>query len=134
MASTFNLEIITPQRQFFTGNVEMIIIKTPQGEMGVLHGHIPMVVAIESGPIRILQDGKWLEAALSEGFIEVKQEKAIILADTAEWPEEIDVNRAKAAKERAEERLQRQLSRIEHLRSQAALARALARLKVTKHK
>ncbi|MCX7709403.1 MAG: F0F1 ATP synthase subunit epsilon [Clostridia bacterium] len=132
MASTFSLEIVTPERKFFSGEVEMVILKTPEGEMGILRGHMPMVVAVAIGPLKIKVDGEWKEAVLTEGFMEVKQDKTVILTDTAEWPEEIDVNRAKAAKERAEERLHRQLSQIEYYRSQAALARALARLKVTK--
>lgn len=128
--ATFYLEIVTPERKFFSEDVEMVILKTPEGEMGILQGHIPMVVALGIGPIKIKKDGKWQEAFLSEGFLEVEQNKTIILADTAEWPEEIDENRAKEAKERAEERLKRQLSQIEHIRSQAALARAMARLRV----
>jgi len=132
MASTFNLEIITPERKFFSEPVEMVILKTPQGEMGILPGHMPMVIAVSVGPIKILKDGEWLEAVLTEGFMEVKQDNTVILTDTAEWPHEIDIRRAQAAKERAEERLHRQLNRVEYMRSQAAMARALARLKVTK--
>ena len=132
MAATFNLEIVTPERKFFSGEIEMVILKTPEGEMGILQGHTPMVVAVAIGPIKIKKDGEWLEAALTEGFMEVKQDRTVILTDTAEWPNEIDINRAKEAKERAEERLNRQLSQVEYIRSQAALARALARLKVSK--
>ncbi|KNY28507.1 F0F1 ATP synthase subunit epsilon [Pseudobacteroides cellulosolvens] len=132
MASMFKLEIATPDRKFFSGEVEMVVLKTPEGEMGVLKDHAPTVVAIAIGPIRILQNGEWLEAFLSEGFMEITKEKTVILCDTAEWPNEIDVNRAKAAKDRAEERLQRQLSQMEYIRSRTALARAMARLKVTK--
>lgn len=132
MAMTFYLEIVTPDRNFFSGDVEMLIVKTPEGEMGVLGGHVPMVVAIAIGPIKIKKDGEWLEAFLSEGFMEIKQEKTIVLADTAEWPDEIDINRARAAEERARERLQRQLSQVEYIRSQAALQRAVSRLKVTR--
>lgn len=131
MASTFYLEIVTPDRKFISGDVEELIVKTPEGEMGVLSGHMPMVVAIAIGPVRIKKDGEWLEAVLSEGFMEVLQDKTIILADTAEWPNEIDINRARAAEERARERLQSKLSRVEYMRSQAALQRALSRLKVT---
>lgn len=131
MASTFYLEIVTPDRKFISGNVEELIVKTPEGEMGVLSGHMPMVVAIAIGPARIKMNGEWLEAVLSEGFMEVLQNETIILADTAEWPNEIDINRARAAEERARERLQSKLSRIEYVRSQAALNRALSRLKVT---
>jgi F-type H+-transporting ATPase subunit epsilon len=133
MASTFNLEILTPERDFFSGEVEMVIVKTPDGEMGILQGHVPMVVGIAVGPVKIKKDDKWMEAVLTEGFLKVTQEKTIIFTDTAEWPEEIDLNRAKAAKARAEEKLQAQLSQIEFARARAALSRAMARLNVTKH-
>ncbi|MFZ5986118.1 MAG: F0F1 ATP synthase subunit epsilon [Bacillota bacterium] len=132
MSSTFYIEILTPERKFFWGDIETIIVKTPLGEMGILKGHIPMVVVIDIGLVKIKKDGKWFEAVLSEGFMEVKQDKAIILVDTAEWPDEIDVNRAKAAKERASERLLRKLNKTEYVQSKAALARAMARLKVNK--
>ncbi|MCX7842466.1 MAG: F0F1 ATP synthase subunit epsilon [Clostridia bacterium] len=133
MAETFELEIVTPDRKFFNDQVEMVILRTPEGEMGIMQGHIPMVVAVDIGPIRIKKDGEWREAVISEGFMEIKQEKTVILADTAEWPEEIDINRARAARERAQERLQSKLSYIEYVRSQTALSRALARLKVSGH-
>ncbi|MDP4180152.1 MAG: ATP synthase F1 subunit epsilon [Bacillota bacterium] len=133
MASTFKLEIATPDRRFFSGDVEMVILKTPDGEMGILKDHAPSVVAVDIGPIKILQDGEWLEAVLNEGFMEITKEKTVILSDTAEWPNEIDVNRANAAKDRAEERLQRQLAQMEFARSRAALARAMTRLKVSKN-
>ncbi len=132
MASNFYLEIVTPERKFFSDEVEMVILRTPEGEMGILEGHVPMVVAVDIGPVKIKKNGEWQEAVLTEGFMEVKQNKTIILTDTAEWPSEIDVNRAKAAKQRAEERLQRQISQIEYSRSKAALSRALARLRVAK--
>jgi F-type H+-transporting ATPase subunit epsilon len=131
MANTFNLEIVTPDRKFFSGEVEMIVLKTPEGEIGILKDHMPMVVAVAIGPIRIQKDGDWLEAVLSEGFMKIMQDKTVILVDTAEWPNEIDINRAKAAQERAKERLQSQLSRVEYMRTQAALQRAFTRLQVS---
>jgi len=132
MAPAFNLEIVTPERNFFSGDVEMLIIRTPDGEMGILPGHIPMVVAVAVGSIRILQNGEWLHAAVSEGFSEIKRDQTVMIVDAAEWPHEIDVKRAEAAKERALERLNTKLSRVEYMRTQAALSRAMARLKVTK--
>lgn len=132
MANTFFLEIVVPDRKFFSDDVEELIVKTPEGEMGVLANHTPIVVAISIGPAKILKDGQWLEIFLSEGFMEILNNKAIILADTAEWPEEIDINRAKAAEERARERLQNKLSHAEYMSSQAALSRAMSRLKVTR--
>jgi len=132
VSSTFYLEIVTPDRKFFSGEVESLILTTLDGEMGILRGHIPMVAAVDSGPVRIRHNGEWLVAAVSPGFIQVKGDKCIMLVDTAEWPHEIDINRALAAKRRAEERLHQRRSQVEYLRSQAALSRALARLKVTK--
>ena len=132
MSSMFNLEIVTPERKFFSGEVETVVLQTPDGEIGILKGHMPMVIAVAIGPVRIKKNGEWIEAVLTEGFMEIKQDITVILTDTAEWPYEIDINRAKAAMQRAEERLQRQATHIEYMRSQAALARALARLKVTK--
>lgn len=132
MASTFNLEIVTPDRRFFSGEVETVVLKTIEGEVGILKGHAQMVIAIAIGPMRIKKDGEWLDAVLSEGFMEIKLDKTIILVDSAEWPNEIDINRAKAAKERAEEKIQREKDNLEMIRSRAALARAIARLRITK--
>lgn len=129
--STFHLEVITPERKFYSGEAESIVFKTVDGEIGVLAKHAPTVVAVSVGPLKINADGKWIEAVVTDGFAEIMPDKVILLTDTAEYPEEIDINRAKAAKQRAEERLQRQLSNIEYTRSKAALARAMARLKAT---
>lgn len=131
MAPTFKLEIVTPERVFFSEDVEMLVVKTPQGEMGVLAGHIPLVAAVAVGSCRIKRtNGEWAEAVLTEGFLEVKQAKTIVFTDTAEWPQEIDSHRAEAARKRAEERLAMKQSEQEYVRSHAALARAMARLKV----
>jgi F-type H+-transporting ATPase subunit epsilon len=132
MSSELFLEIITPSRLFFSGEVEIIVFETPEGQIGILKNHSPVVCHVIAGEIRIKQNERWMSAAVTDGFIEVIDNEARIFADTAEWPNEIDVNRALAAKQRAEERLQSQLSRQEYLRSQAALSRALARLKVKK--
>lgn len=132
MGNTFYLEIITPDRRFFSGDVETVILRTPEGEIGILKNHMPIVVAVDIGPVRIKKDGDWLEAVLTEGFMEVAGNKAVILVDTAEWPAEIDLNRANAAKERAQERLHSKIAHIEYARSQAALTRALMRIKMKK--
>lgn len=129
MSHTFYLEILSPGRKFYEGNVESLVVPGVTGYEGILAGHMPVVISLKEGEIQIKENGKWRTAVTSGGFIEVEQEKAILLSDAVEWPEEIDINRAKAAKERAEERLRQKLSQIEYLRSKAALARALARLK-----
>jgi F-type H+-transporting ATPase subunit epsilon len=128
MSDTFYIEILTPDRKFFWGDVESLVVNTPSGEIGILKDHMPIVTLIDIGHIRIKKDNNWIEAVLGQGFMEVKQNRAIILVDTAEWPDEIDINRAKAAKDRAQERILRQASQTEYIQSKAALARAMARL------
>jgi F-type H+-transporting ATPase subunit epsilon len=130
MPDMVNLEIITPTKTFFSGDVESLVITTPEGEIGVLSKHMPLVTVVSIGEIRIKINGEWREAAVSEGFMKIEHDKTIIFVDTAEWPEEIDTNRALAAAERARERLQGKLSRIEYTSSSAALQRAMSRLKV----
>ena len=129
----FFLEIVTPEKTFFRDNVKQVIVATPDGRRGVLVNHIPMVLSIASDQIKIQKaDDSWLSASIGSGFMEITRKNSIILVDSAEWPEEIDINRAREAKMRAEERLHKKLSHREYIQSQAALARALARLKVTK--
>jgi len=130
LAHEFYLEIITPERKFFQGEVEMVVVPGLDGELGILRGHVPMVTALDVGMVRIKQNNEWKEAAVSEGFMEVRPDETIILAQAAEWPEEIDVNRALAAKERAEERLRQRRSMKEYVQSKTSLARALTRLRI----
>ena len=122
------LEIVTPESKFFEENVEMIVVKGLNGDIGILKDHEPYITPLAIGRIKIKQNGKFKIAALSQGYIEVTEEKATILADTAEWPEEIDVKRAEAAKERAERRLQEKSENLDVLRAEIALKKALLRL------
>lgn len=130
MASTFYLEMVSPQDIFFSGNAQQIILPGLDGAYGVLPNHEPMVTAIMAGIVRF-QDGEgaWHEAVVSDGCVEVMPERVILLAATIERPEDIDKNRALAAKRRAEERLRQKQSQQEYYQTQAALSRALARLK-----
>jgi F-type H+-transporting ATPase subunit epsilon len=128
--NTFHLEIVVPDKAFYSEEVQELIIKTPDGEIGILQGHIPMVVAVSIGFIKIKKDDKWLNAFVSEGFMEVTGDKTVVLTDSAEWPDEIDVERAKAAEERARKRLSTRLDYKEHISSEAALQRAISRQKV----
>ena len=118
-ASTFYLEIITPERQFYIGPAEALVFP----------GHEPAVTAVEPGELRYKVDGKWEPAAVGAGFVEIKPDYVILLVGFAEHPEEIDRKRAEAARERAEERLRQKQSIHEYYHSKAALARAMARLK-----
>lgn len=128
MEKTFQLEIITPERQFYTGPVESLVLPALDGEYGVLPSHEPVVTAVEPGEARFKVDGVWHNAIVTQGFAEITSEYVVVLVATAEKPEEIDEARARRAKERAEERLRQHESRREYFRSKAALARANARL------
>lgn len=134
VAVQLRLEISTPEKDFYSGEVESLIITTTEGEMGVLPNHMLMVVALDIAPIRFKTEDGWHEAALSGGFAQIKGNMVLVLADSAEWPEEIEVHRVLEAKQRAEERLQSHLSEVEYLRSQVALRRAMTRLNVAKRK
>lgn len=132
MAGTFMLEIITPNRQFYVGPAEAMVLPILDGQYGVLPGHEPVVTAIEPGELKFKVDGVWQTAAVSTGFAEIMPDYAILLVAAAEKPEEIDLRRAEEAKERAEERLRQKRSVQEYHSSEAALARAMARLKTVK--
>ena len=128
----FHLEVVTPDRQFYIGDADSLVLPAIDGYMGVEAGHEPVVTAIEPGQLRYKTQGKWEPAAVGAGFVEVKPDHVVLLAGFAEHPEEIDRKRAEAAKERAEERLRQKLSMRDYYNSKAALARALARLKAAK--
>jgi F-type H+-transporting ATPase subunit epsilon len=128
---TFHLEVITPYRKFYEGDVEEIIVTTTTGQIGILKDHIPLTTPIaHAGTLQIKKDGEWKEAFISGGFMEVRRDGVTILSSAAEWPEEIDIARAQAAKERAEEKLRQKKSKQEYIAAEAALKRALMRLKI----
>lgn len=133
MYKTFFIEMITPERTFFKGDIEMLVVETEGGEMGILAGHLPIASVVKTGGIRFLHKGKWKEAANSEGFLEVRPDETILLAQTMEWPEEIEINRVRESIEREEEVLRQSKSLKEYQLSKASLARAFARLKVRSH-
>ena len=128
-----NLEIVTPDRKFFSANVRGVLLKGPEGLFEILPRHTEYVAAIVPSVVKILtQEGDKL-AFLSSGFVEVKKGKATIVTDTAEWPEEIDINRAANAQHRAEERLS-QKGTMDIDRARLSLVRALARQKAGQNK
>lgn len=129
MANTFQLEIITPTRVFYSGPAEDLIMPVLDGLYGVQAGHEPVVTALEPGELQFRVNGEWHKAAVTTGFAEVLPEKTILLAAAVERSEEIDLKRAEAAKARAEERLRQKRSMQEYYQSQAALSRATARLR-----
>jgi len=127
MAEKFKLTIVTPDREFFNEDVEMVEFNTTEGEIGIYKGHIPLTVIVKPGILTITQGETIRNAALHAGFVQILPEEVTILAEIIEWPGEIDEERAKAARERAESRLHGS-GDIDVVRAEAALMRAIARI------
>jgi F-type H+-transporting ATPase subunit epsilon len=128
----FQLEIITPSTIVFKDEATSL---TAPGELGgfqILYDHAPFLSSLEVGEIKVKdKNGKDTRYATSGGFVEVKENHVVVLADSAESASEIDVDRAKAAKARAEERLHAQQDNIDMMRAEASLARAMNRLRIS---
>ncbi len=131
--NTFKLRVISPDRIFYEGEAVMLELNTTEGEIGVYKNHMPMTYIIEPGVMTITEPEGKKEAALHSGFIQILQEEITVLAETVEWPEEIDENRAKEAQIRAERRLAMQDPNINLQRAEMALHRALIRQEVKEH-
>ena len=125
---TFKLLINTPERAFYEGEASMVELTTTEGQIGVYADHVPTTAVVVPGVLSIHEADNIKKAALHGGIIEILQDKITILAEVAEWPDEIDVNRANEAKKRAESRIQSKASDLDLVRAEAALKRALARL------
>ncbi len=130
MAGTFRVEIVTPYRVFFTGTAESVVFRSVDGDFELLADHEPVVAPVEIAPIRILTDGTWKTAAVTEGFIEMEGNMLTMLVGAALWPEEIDVERVERALKRAKDRLQGSPVDWEKARSTKAVKRANVRLAV----
>ncbi len=130
MAKTQRLDIVTPEKVVFSEEVDFVVAPGVDGELGFLPEHAPLVSALKIGELRVQQGGKDFKFAVSGGFVEVKNSRVVVLADAAERADEIDVERAQAAKERAEQRLSAQSGDIDVVRAELALKRALTRIKV----
>ncbi|SDO63184.1 F-type H+-transporting ATPase subunit epsilon [Paenibacillus sp. yr247] len=131
--STFLLEIVTPERKVYAEQVNMVSVKGVEGELGILPNHIPLVTPLKIASITVKKQGSKDEIiAVNGGFMEVRKDKVVILAESAELPEQIDIDRAKAAKERAEKRLaETKQENVDFKRAEAALQRALNRINVS---
>ena len=127
------LDIVTPEKKFFSGQVENVYLPVTEGELGILPGHVPLVTGINPGELRYLVDGKVEELAIGAGFVEVTQEKVTVLTDLAVTDAEIDEAKVEEAMKRAEE----SLSNIDHSENaeevaalQTAISRSMAQLKL----
>ena len=131
----FRLEVISPERIFYSGDVEMLELTTTEVEIGIYADHIPLTTIIAPGVMTITETGSQLkQAAVLEGFMEITQEKVTVMAQSCEWPEEIDTNRAQEARARAERRLKSSDANINMSRAELALRKSLIRLEVAENK
>ena len=131
--SKFYLKVISSNRIFYEGFCTCLIIPSVDGEKAIMAHHEEVIVAVDNGEMRMQKEegGEWSYAVLGKGFCMAANNRVTVLADTVERPEEVDVNRAKEALERAQERLRQKQSIQEYHMTQAAMARALTRLKET---
>lgn len=129
--STFLVEIVTPERKVYAETANMVSVTGIEGELGILPNHIPLVTPLRIAPVVIKRDGKVDVIAVGGGFIEVRKDKIVILAESAELATNIDVNRAEAAKERAQQRLAAKRDEVDYRRAELSLQRAMNRINVT---
>lgn len=135
MAASFSLSVVTPEKVFFDGETTQIIVRTTDGDIGVLANHTSLVADLPSGPLKVKQeDGSWRIAAISTGLLKVGGNKVSILANAVEWADEIDVEWAKRSEEDARRRLQEKQDKHELDLAELKLMRALNRISVSSMK
>ena len=134
MANTFQLEIVTPVKLMVRDAAEEAQIPGLSGYLGILPGHAPLITELAVGVITYKASGVTHTLSVAWGFMEVLQDKVTILAETAERPQEIDVERAQKAKDRADQRLKSNDPKVDYTRAEDALHRAETRLNVAKEK
>lgn len=126
----FRLEIIAPDRVFYSNDVYMVEYNTVEGQVGVYADHIPMTQILAPGRLTIMERNEERQAALLSGFVEITPEKLTILAEAVEWPKDIDIDRAREAKIRAERRIDARQGGTDIKRAELALKRAIIRLDI----
>ena len=125
----FKLQILTPDKLFFDGETDNVIVRTTVGDKGILARHEEYVAALPIGKLKVRINGNFRTAAVSEGTVKVSKDKTVILVQSCEWADEIDLERANAAKQRAEERMKAlQKEDKEYLIAEYKLKRAINRI------
>ena len=128
MAEEMKLKVITPDKRFYDGDVTMVELTTTEGNIGIYPNHIPQTAVVAPGVLKIHEGTELKEASLISGFITIMPDVVTIMAEIAEWPDEIDFKRAEEARVRAERRLAEHNPELDTLRAEMALKRALVRL------
>jgi len=136
MAAKILFEIVTPERLAFSEEVDEVIVPGTMGELGFLPGHVPLLSSLQIGEMVAKKEGKEIHFAVSGGFVEIHEDHVILLAETSERSDEIDVERALASKVKAEEILKKTAdsSQVSFIRAEMRLKRALTREEVAKRR
>jgi len=132
--ATFKLEIVTAERMVFSDEVTALLAWGVEGQLGILPHHAPLMTMLQPGDLMIRKDREEEYLAVTGGFLEVRPDKVIILADACERADEIDVARAEEAKKRAQETMKAAPLTVDAASAEAALRRSLARLKVAERR
>jgi F-type H+-transporting ATPase subunit epsilon len=127
--ATFKLEVVTPEKMVFSGEVSAVLAWGVQGQLGILPHHAPLMTMLQPGDLVIKKGNEEDTLTISGGFLEVRPDKVIVLADACERAEEIDETRAEEAKKRAQETLKEAKTPADLATAEAALRRSLARIK-----
>ena len=132
--ASFKLDIVTAEQLVYSGDVDVVVAPGVEGQLGILPHHAPLMTMLQAGELRLRKAGEEMAIAISGGFLEVRPDRVIVLADAAERADEIDIARAEEAKRRAEEQIRHRAPRIDEIRAKAAIQRSLARLKVAQRR
>jgi len=128
--SGIRVDIVTAERVVYSEEVDVVIAPGVEGQLGILPHHAPLMTTLQVGELRVRKGGEEFSLVISGGFLEVRPDRVIVLADAAERVEEIDLARAEEAKRRAQEQLSHPTPEVDLAQAEAALRRSLARLKV----
>ncbi|GBD11970.1 ATP synthase epsilon chain [bacterium HR23] len=131
---TMRLEIVTAERVVFSDDVDLVVAPGIEGELGILPHHAPLLTILQPGEIRVVKAGQEQFLAVSGGFLEVLANKVTILADACEYAEEIDLERARRAMERAQQALATRQADVDLAQAMAALRRAQVRIAVARRR
>jgi F-type H+-transporting ATPase subunit epsilon len=128
--SSLKIDIVTAERVVYSAEADIVIAPGVEGQLGILPHHAPLMTILQAGELVVRRGGEEESLAISGGFLEVRPDRVIVLADQAERAEEIDIARAEEARKRAEERLKEKPAGLDAARAEAALRRAMVRLTV----
>ena len=127
---SLKLDVVSAERVVYSDDVDAVVAPGVAGQLGILPHHTPLMTTLQVGELLVKKDGEEFILAISGGFLEVRPDRVIVLADAAERAEDIDLDRAEEAKERAEEQLRRRTAGVDVAQAEAALLRSMVRLKV----